>query len=150
MSQRNRNNRRAGERIDYQNEVFGFPKGETSKARRDREQKHERQVKIEVRRVVFNRDPGCVVPEDPRWPHDGPDEWAHLEDAKRWRTVCQRPEERHTARLSARLCRGHHQGYDDARAGTLALRFLSDRGADGPIEWTVGGELVGGGTDGGL
>lgn len=84
----------------------------------------------------------CVVPEDSRWPHDGPDEWAHMEEGTRARTRGKDPEVRHTARLSCRLCRTHHTAYD---RGALRPTFLSDDGADGEMVWKYQGKIVGGG-----
>ena len=125
--------------IDYGDD-FAFPKGPSPREIRDGKQKKERGAKIATREVVFRRDPACIVPEDSRWPHSGPDEWAHLEEGKRARTRGRPAEERHTPRLSCRLCRGHHQKYD---AGDMTPEFLTKEKADGPIAWRVGGELVG-------
>lgn len=130
----------SGEGIDYTG--LAFPKNESPRDRRDRLQKHEKAVKARIRKTVFRRDAACIVPEDPRWPHDGRDEWAHLEDNKRARTRGRPAEERHTTRGSCRLCQRHHEAYD---AGRMRPRFLTDKGADGPIEWRVGGEVIGGG-----
>lgn len=128
--------------VDYTG--FDLPKGPNPREIRDGRQKKERSVKDRIRRVVFNRDPGCVVPEDPRWPHSGPHEWAHLEEGTRARTRGKPPEERHTPRLSCRLCQEHHRMYD---ASQLDLEFLTDDGADGDMAWRVEGELVGSGRE---
>jgi len=124
---------------------FGFPKGETSLERRNREQKQERAVKTRVRAIIFRRDPACMVPEDPRWPHGGPDEWGHLEEGRRTKTTGQDPEERHTTALGCRICRTHHRMYDGQQRPRLSLVFLTEDQADGAIEWYVGEQLVGGG-----
>ena len=132
--------RRKGKGIDWSG--FAFGKGKTHRASRDERHEDDRAVAATVRAIVFDRDVGCRVPADVRWPHSGVDEWAHMEQGTRARTRGRAPVERHTTRLSCRLCRGHHVLYDQ---GPLRPRFLTDRGADGPIEWTVEGEVVGGG-----
>ena len=121
---------------------FKWAPGESGPDRRKRKRKREKEVKSAIRGEVFDRDPSCVVPDDPRWRHDGPDEWAHMEGGTRARTRGRPPEERHTTRLSCRLCRTHHFAYD---RGRLRPTFLTERGANGPMEWRFDGELVGGG-----
>ncbi len=122
--------------------LFDNPKGPTVRELKDAKQKKEKYVAARIRKQVFRRDPACVIPEDPRWPHEGPDEWAHMEEGTRARTRGNPPEIRHTSRLSCRLCRAHHFAYD---RGALRPTFLTEDGADGPIEWRHRGDIVGGG-----
>ena len=63
---------------------------------------------------------------------DGPLEWAHFGDYKRFKTRGKPAAERHTTMGSLMLCQSHHRAYD---SGRLAITALSDRGADGPLEF---------------
>jgi hypothetical protein len=63
---------------------------------------------------------------------DGPSEWAHLEEKRRFKTRGQPAEQRHTTASSVMFCAVHHQEYD---AHQFSIRFLSELGADGPIAW---------------
>ena len=64
----------------------------------------------------------------------GPSEWAHLGDKKRFKTRKMAPHERHTTAGSAMLCATHHRRYD---RGELTIQPLSERGADGPLSFSV-------------
>jgi hypothetical protein len=61
-------------------------------------------------------------------------EWAHFGAHKRARTRGMAPLERHTTAGSLMLCTRHHRQYD---AGTLKITALTDRGCDGPLEFTT-------------
>jgi hypothetical protein len=90
-----------------------------------------------VRARCVERDIGCRL--SMLDPCSGPDEWAHLEDAKRARTRGQAPDVRHTTAGTLIACRGHHRRYD---AGQIQI-VLGDAGADGPIVVRANGlELV--------
>jgi len=59
-------------------------------------------------------------------------EWAHLGEKRRFKTRGMPPEERHTVQDSLMLCDLHHDLYDGR---TLNITALSDRGANGPLEF---------------
>ena len=59
-------------------------------------------------------------------------EWAHMGEKKRFKTRGMAPEARHTTADSLMLCMWHHRMYD---LGELAITALSERGADGPLEF---------------
>ena len=63
---------------------------------------------------------------------DGESEWAHFDQYRRFKTRGKPAAERHTVQGSMMLCRKHHTDYD---SGELAITALSERGADGPLEF---------------
>ena len=104
-------------------------KRRTAKARKRREEAALIRV---VRDFVAERDGYCRLQGHGLGACQGPSEWAHLEDLRRARTRSQAPERRHTTTHSLMLCAMHHKRYD---AHTLGLAFITDAGADGPIQW---------------
>ena len=122
-----------------------FPKGETRKAEKARNDRAEAMQKRAVRRMVAGRDGYCrlarVVRRDLGDEREvaalcgGTSEWAHLEDRRRSRTVGEAPEARHTTAGTAMLCRDHHQLYDRHR---IQITMLSRYGADGPMRFREG------------
>lgn len=63
-------------------------------------------------------------------PCDGPSEWMHLGDMRRFKTAGQAPETRHTTAGTAMGCRRHHKMYDRR---VFDLSPLTDAGADGTL-----------------
>jgi hypothetical protein len=63
----------------------------------------------------------------------GESEWAHLEEWKRFKTRGKPAADRHVTMGTCMLCHFHHQDMYDK--GKLAVTFLSERGADGPLAW---------------
>jgi len=106
----------------------------------------EAKIKRMVRAICVARDGECRIC---NW-EDNPDDWhddylnfcdddpwqrsqwAHLGDKKRFKTRGMPPEERHTTAGSLMLCESAHRAYD---AGELEIVALSDRGADGALEF---------------
>ena len=118
----------------YQNAPIPKPPlREKVKARGDR---YEAAVIRRVRREVVNRDGYCRVSNVNGdefalvgW-CEGVSEWAHLEEWRRFRTMGQRPEDRHTEEGTAQLCTKHHAQYD---AHQWEFQMLTTRGANGPM-----------------
>jgi len=104
------------------------PKPEPKSKERAREKRHEAAVIKAVRAHVSARDGYCRARMVGTC--DGRDEWAHLEDKRRARTVGMAPEERHTANDSLMLCTRHHDDYDEGR---LAIFKHSPMGAEGHL-----------------
>jgi hypothetical protein len=63
---------------------------------------------------------------------EGPSEWAHLGDHRRFKTQGRPSQERHTTAGSLMMCRAHHHAYDQH---WLRIEPMTDRGADGPMRW---------------
>jgi hypothetical protein len=93
-----------------------------------RKQRAERKVATSVRAQCVARDGYCrLMGLDVC---EGPSEWAHLGDKKRFKTRGQAPEVRHTTAGSFIACRRHHRAYD---AGVIQIEVRSDLGADGRL-----------------
>ena len=97
----------------------------------------EAKIKRQVRETCVKRDGPCRFWTDWAWGRtdtlcicDGPSEWAHL--VGRYKTRGLAPEVRHSTRDSLMLCRFHHAEHHAKR---LAITALSERGADGPLEF---------------
>lgn len=116
--------------IDYS--VLAQPKGPTRKRLKARKDRAEGAVKKAVRAEVDERDGYCSLETDDYCWCDGPSEWAHWGDRKRFKTRGMAPELRHTTGGSLMLCRTHHQAYD---AGELEITADTDRGCDGPLTY---------------
>lgn len=129
------------------------PKDEPIKRRKNRRRRKESKIISQVRALVVARDGECRVehwednPDD--WHQDdvntsdecdGPAQWAHFGDKKRYRTRGMPPEERHTPEGSLMLCQKHHDMYDCRRKPRLFIEALSDRGAQGPLLFVLGDE----------
>lgn len=118
-------------------ETCAISKGEPRKRVKARKARAETVVKRQVRAVVDDRDGYCRywkdAPYDDDWtPCDGPSEWAHWGDRKRFKTRGMAPEVRHTTAGSLMLCQRHHRAYD---AGELEIKADTDRGCDGPLSY---------------
>lgn len=121
--------------------MFSNPKPEkraTTKRRKDRK---EAAVASAVRATVSERDGFCRL-----FTYDssvyqmfgscqGLSQWAHLGDARRFKTRGMEPTLRHTSSGSLMFCARHHQDYDAHR---MQVEALTDRGADGPLRFTIG------------
>ena len=85
----------------------------------------------DVRAMVFERDSHCRIP----WccsPFYG--ELAHLKAKGMGGNPAG---SRTTTANTARLCREHHQGLRSIHSGHIRWLFLSDKGADGPMAWSL-------------
>lgn len=120
-----------------------FPKPEPRKAVKARADSEEAKVAREARRHAVHRDGYCRVgrrvvvsePDDVAaglGACDGPSEWAHLAEHRRFRTRGLPPNERHTAAGSLMMCRRHHHDYDQSR---MTIEILTRGGADGPLRF---------------
>ena len=124
------------------------PRRVTAQTRRRRKATRERPVRNTVREACVERDGHCAVW---RWQADddfdvgdrgyivdfwcdGPSEWAHLRGHRRSQTRNMAPERRHTTTHSLMLCHTHHAMEEQGR---LRVRYLTDQGCDGPIQFTV-------------
>ncbi len=67
----------------------------------------------------------------------GPSEWAHLKGSTRAQTRGQAPERRHRTDGTVMLCKDLHDRYDGRKRPRLDIEALSDRGADGPLRFTM-------------
>lgn len=103
------------------------------KARRKRQAA---KVVKSVRAQCVERDGYCRFETFP-YGCNGPSEWAHLGEKKRYKTRGMSAEVRHTTAGSLMLCRRHHHAYD--RAHTLRIVPLTSKGADGPLQFDVHG-----------
>ncbi len=117
-----------------------FAKPEPRQRTKGRARRQESAVARTVREACVMRDGHCRITRDLLSPFRyagcaGPSEWAHLGDARRFKTRGQAPERRHTTAGSLMLCREAHQAYD---AGKLRIEPLTDRGADGRLRFTRG------------
>lgn len=111
-------------------------KGPTARARA-RKTRKDGIVAAVVRELVEARDGHCRygfdVPPTDRTRCDGPAEWAHFGEHKRFKTRGMAPEKRHTTAGSLMLCRAHHRAYD---SGELEIDAHYDvDGCDGPLEY---------------
>ena len=118
-----------------------IPKPEPRKRTKARKARTEAAVKKIVREACVVRDGHCLFLrriEELRfvgWPPgcSGPSEWAHLPPWTRARTAKMPSEQRHSTRVSAMLCRTHHDHLDGRRRPRLILTPTTPDGADGPI-----------------
>ncbi len=118
-----------------------FPKGPTRKTLKAKKKREERTIIGLVRSVCALRDGHCRLGSSclsfqslaTAGPCAGQSEWAHFGRHRRARTRGMVPEDRHTPSGSLQLCTKHHRQYD---AGTLKITALTDRGCDGPLEFT--------------
>ena len=110
-------------------------KPEPRKRRKAREDRREAKVERLVRERVIARDGYCRLPATVFGEHDGPSEWAHLGDWKRYRTVGRAPEDRHSTAGSLCLCRRHHTLYDRGAGDARIYIDVDDVtcGADGNV-----------------
>lgn len=113
------------------------PKPEPRKRTKARKARTEAQVKKIVRDACVVRDTFCLMEARgvTAWAGacGGPSEWAHLPPWTRARTRNMPLEQRHSTKVSAMLCRLHHDHLDGRRGPRLTITCLSARGADGPI-----------------
>lgn len=112
-------------------------KGPTRRQLKARKKRRERAVIDEVRPQVERRDGYCRATRvDGRidlGDCEGPSEWAHFDEQKRWKTVGMEPEERHTVDGSLMLCRRHHFDYDKSRLG---IEPLTPEKTNGILRWS--------------
>ena len=115
--------------------MIGFPKPEKRATVKRRKSQLERVMKTLVRAACVERDGHCRVSQDTGvasgW-CDGPSEWAHFGDFKRFKTRGQAPWSRHTTAGSLMLCTRHHADYDQGR---LKIRATSKRLCNGPLTY---------------
>jgi hypothetical protein len=118
--------------IDYS--VLPLSKGPTRKTLKRRRAASETAVKRQVRAIVVERDGYCrfLRGHETYMGCDGPSEWAHWGDRKRFKTRGEAPELRHTTAGSLMLCRCHHRLYD---SGALTIEADTERGCDGPLTY---------------
>lgn len=112
-----------------------------TKGRKDRA---EAKVKQSIRQQCVERDGDCRMAaarfddDLPRelYPHrcTTQAEWAHLRGHRRSQTRGQAPERRHTTQHSLMFCQALHALEE---AGRLTVTYLSDRGCDGPLRFTL-------------
>lgn len=116
------------------------PPGPTARATA-KKRRAERPVVTRVRALCVERDGYCRYWKDVfeaafvAVECDGPSEWAHLENMRRSKTQRMKPELRHTTAGTAMLCRKHHDRLDGRARPRLRLTVLTNRGADGPLQW---------------
>ena len=130
-----------------------FPKTEPRKRVRGRKTRAEATVTRDVRVQCFQRDGTCRLGSsharliadiyDDKTaenfylePCHWDSEWAHLASHRRSKTRGQAAIRRHTSAGSLILCPLHHDQYDGRQRPRLYIRPLTDRGADGPLEFT--------------
>ena len=108
-------------------------KGELKSTQKARRKRMEASVIKVVRAKVEQRDAqrgGC------RLRHlggcEGPLEWAHFEEYKRFKTSRQDPEKRHTTKGTFMACRRHHKMYDANKFGLTAIPVSA--GCDGELQ----------------
>lgn len=91
-----------------------------------------------VRAKVIDRDHGCRVfwESTPRLAGycAGPLQVAHLRGKRRSATMKQAPALRHSTAWECQLCQHHHTMEEHS---DLTHEYLSDRGADGPMRWSL-------------
>lgn len=118
------------------------PKPETRKRTKARLKRQAAAIEKLVRLLVGHRDGDCRIGTTTALlgPCDGESEWAHLENSRRFKTRGQPAEVRHTTAGTCRLCTKHHAMYD--REKTLAIEFLTDKGADGTMRFQAHGVSV--------
>jgi len=115
------------------------PKRKVSAATKRR---REQRILTRVRNLVQDRDGHCRFG---RWGQDvfagvfglcdGVSELAHLGDSRRFKTRGQAPEIRHQTAGALMLCTRHHRMLD---AHEIAIEELTERRADGPLQFTKG------------
>jgi hypothetical protein len=118
-----------------------IPRPEPRKRVKARKQRHAARVVKSIRAQCVERDGHCRAARDLGVTYgcdwflfcDGPSEWAHLGEKRRFKTRGQTPERRHTTAGSLMLCQHHHRAYDAAR---LVIEAGAD-GADGPLRFAV-------------
>jgi|SRR3990167_5895775 len=104
--------------------------------------REESQVIRGVRQQVAARDGRCrLAGVSEMGECAGPGEWAHLAEAKRFKTRKQAPEVRHSTRVTAMLCRdGHHHAHDKGVGrDRLHVEYMTPHGADGRMRFTCAG-----------
>ena len=123
-----------------------FQKPEPRAKQRRRERRVEAKALEVARAEAHDRDGYCrLYVLDAGWRAElqrmfgacnGPSEFAHLGDSRRFRTRGQDPEVRHSASGGIMLCAGHHRtgvyAYD---RHTLRIDELTDRRANGPLRF---------------
>jgi hypothetical protein len=129
--------------IDYS--ALAHPKGPTRKRIKGRKTRQERAVTQSVRAQCVERDGHCRlgrfgwsdVYTPAAWLHVcvGPSEWAHVRGHRRSQTRGQAAFRRHTTKHSLMLCQRHH-GMEER--GELQVGYITDRGCDGPLSFTIG------------
>lgn len=91
----------------------------TAKRQKARAKRQEAAHAKKVRAACVARDGYCLIAS--RLPQsvavllgacEGPSEWAHVGEHRRFNTRGMEPQERHTTAGSGMLCRGHHVAYD--------------------------------------
>lgn len=112
-------------------------KPEPRKKVKARRRRAEKKVKADVRARVVGRDGPCIF-----WlrtsafgPCEGASEWNHLR--KRSLTRGMAAERRHSTETSVMTCTRHHKMLDDH---VIWHRYLTDRGADGSMEFWYAGD----------
>lgn len=119
------------------------PKPEPLKRVRGRKTRAEAKVKSAVRAQCYERDGYCrLFPLTRMVACKGGWQWAHLGEKKRFKTRKMAPEVRHTTAGSLILCERHHTMYDGrfvggSRPPRLLIEALTERGADGPLRFTL-------------
>jgi hypothetical protein len=127
-----------------QDAARAFPKGATRKSLKAKAKRLEKTMIALVRTACVLRDMDCRISTGAYGMHldqmqsylgqcRGQSEWAHFGAHRRARTRGMAPLDRHTTAGSLMLCRMHHRAYD---AGKLKITALTDRGCDGPLEFT--------------
>lgn len=118
--------------IDYSQSPIS--KGTPRKLAKGRKDRAEAKVEKRVRAEVETRDGHCRFSQSNVMAAvcNGPSEWAHFGDKKRFKTRGMVPDARHTTAGSLMLCRKHHSEYD---AGRLAIEALTASGCDGLLSF---------------
>lgn len=121
--------------IDYS--VLAIRKPEPRKRSKRRVKRHEVKVAGTVRALCVERDGHCLIASRVPLsvarllgPCDGPSEWMHIGESRRYRTRGQVAEERHTTAGSGMGCKRHHAAYD---AHEFDIQTYRDVGMDGPL-----------------
>lgn len=104
------------------------PSRGTRKREKARAKRQEAKVIKTVREAVLARDRHCVL----MWLSmcGGELQWAHIGPNRRCHTRGQKPEQRHTTKGTAMLCRKHHDAYD---AHEFDIQPQTPAGMDGPF-----------------
>lgn len=110
-----------------------IPKPEPRDRQKRRRRRAEGAVVQTVRATCVERDGYCRIEGCGLGPCEGPSEWAHLGDRRRFRTVGMPAEERHTAEDSLIMCRRHHGLYDRGDGERMRIEPLTPRCAAGPM-----------------
>ena len=112
-----------------------MPTRKQTKAKRDRD---EAKVKRAVRAACVERDEYCRL-YGLYWACRGVSEWAHMPGHLRSQTRGMAPEQRHQTTWTTMLCARHHDALDGRTLPKLAIKALTDKGADGPLKFTYRG-----------